>query len=79
MDDPIAVLERLLDSSKWPTYRSLQHSKLWELARDAYDRQTFDGYASETLRGMRIHQGLRHETKASATAPQEREATSWTA
>ena len=49
MDDPIAVLERLLDSSKWPTYRSRQHSKLWELARDAYDRQTFDGYLSYVL------------------------------
>jgi hypothetical protein len=49
MDDPIAVLERLLDSSKWPTYRSRQHSKLWELAKDAYDRGTFDGYLSYVL------------------------------
>ena len=49
MDDPIAVLGRLLDSDKWPTYRSRQHSKLWELAKEAYDRQTFDGYLSYVL------------------------------
>jgi hypothetical protein len=50
MVDPITVLERLLDDSQWPTYRnSGQHSRLSELAQEAYDRNTFDGYLSFVL------------------------------
>jgi hypothetical protein len=50
VDDPITILERLLDSSKWPTYRNRgQQSQLWRLAQEAYDRNTFDGYLSSVL------------------------------
>jgi hypothetical protein len=48
--DPVTVLERMLDNTQWPTYRnSKQHSRLFELASEAYDRDTYDGYLSNVL------------------------------
>jgi hypothetical protein len=49
MADPITTLEHMLDSDKWPTYRSKQHSTLETLAKEAYARNTYDGYLSHVL------------------------------
>lgn len=48
--DVVEVIDRLIDTDKWPTYRnSRELFKLERLAHEAYDRNTFDGYLSYVL------------------------------
>jgi hypothetical protein len=49
VDDPISILERLVDWTAWPTYRSTEQSRLGVLAKKAFQRKTFDGYLSYVL------------------------------
>ena len=44
------LVETLVDDGKWPTYRNSKAlSKLEALAREAFERNTFDGYLSFVL------------------------------